>query len=60
MAESDAAVRGLESQNRAGRPDFAAYLRGRVEFVCMVDPQRAASFRAALARALGGGAGRSV
>jgi retron-type reverse transcriptase len=50
----NAAVRGLESQNRDGRPDFSAYLRGRVEFVCMVDPERAPVWRKALARALGG------
>jgi RNA-directed DNA polymerase len=49
----NAARHGLESQNRDRRPDFSAYLRGRVEFVCMVDPQRAPALRAALARALG-------
>ena len=37
----NATAHGLESQNRDGRPDFAAYLKGRVEFVCMVDPRRA-------------------
>jgi retron-type reverse transcriptase len=50
----NAAVHGLEPQNRAGRPDFAAYLRGRVEFVCMVDPGRAAVWREALGKALRG------
>ena len=30
----------------------AAYLRGRVEFMCMVDPQRAPVLRAALAKAV--------
>jgi retron-type reverse transcriptase len=50
----NAAVHGLESQNRGGRPDFAAYLKGRVEFACMVDPTRAESLRAALDRALSG------
>src|SRR4029079_12416974 len=49
----NAARSGLESQNREGRPDFAAHLRGRVEFACMVDPGCAARLRAALARALG-------
>ena len=54
----NAACHGLTSQNRANHPDFAAYLRGRVEFVCMVDPQRAPALRAALQKALaGGGAG---
>jgi RNA-directed DNA polymerase len=51
----NAARSGLESQNREGRPDFAAYLRGRVEFACMVDPIRAPQLRAELARALAGG-----
>jgi retron-type reverse transcriptase len=49
------ACHGLESQNREGRPDFAAHLRGRVEFACMVDSERAPELRAALARAIGGG-----
>ncbi|MFL5339898.1 MAG: reverse transcriptase family protein [Gemmataceae bacterium] len=48
----NAAKHGLASQNRAGRADFAAYLRGRVEFVCMVDPAGAAKWRAQLAKAL--------
>ncbi len=43
---------GLESQNRNQHPDFAAYLRGRVDFVCMVDPPRAPALRQALTRAL--------
>ena len=48
----NAAKHGLASQNRESHPDFAAYLTGRVEFVCMVDPTRAPVFRAWLARAL--------
>ncbi len=44
---------GLESQNRDGRPHFAAHLRGRVEYACMIDPDRAPALRAALVRALG-------
>ncbi|MBY0523605.1 MAG: RNA-directed DNA polymerase [Gemmataceae bacterium] len=48
----NAAKHGLESQNRDGRPNFAAYLRGRVAFACMVDPTRAEALRAALALAL--------
>lgn len=43
---------GLESQNREGRVNFADYLRGRVAFICMVDPQRGAPLRAALEAAL--------
>ena len=50
----NAARHGLASQNRAGRPAFAAYLRGRVEYVCMVDPRRGPALRAAPARALAG------
>ena len=48
----NAARHGLASQNRANHPDFAAYLRGRVAFVCMVDPSRAPALRAALNKAL--------
>jgi retron-type reverse transcriptase len=51
----NAARSGLEGQNREGRADFAAHLRGRVEYACMVDPGRAPELRAALARALVGG-----
>jgi retron-type reverse transcriptase len=43
---------GLESQNREQRKDFEAHLRGRVEFVCMVDPERAVKLRAMLKQAL--------
>lgn len=46
---------GLQSQNREGHPDFARYLKGRVEFVCMTDPANAEKWRAALAKAMGGG-----
>jgi retron-type reverse transcriptase len=48
----NAAQHGLASQNREQRPDFAAYLRGRVAFIRMVDPQRGAQLATALARAL--------
>ncbi len=48
----NAARDGLEQQNRDHRPNFAAYLRGRVEFVCMVDPRQAEILRPALAKAL--------
>ncbi len=46
---------GLASQNRDNHPDFAAYLRGKVAFVCMVDPQRAPALREALTKALARG-----
>jgi retron-type reverse transcriptase len=48
----NAARHGLASQNRDARPDFAAYLKGRVAFACMVCPKRAPQLRAALALAL--------
>jgi retron-type reverse transcriptase len=46
------AKHGLASQNRTAHPDFAAHLRGRVEYVCMVDPLKAPALRAALQAAL--------
>ena len=46
---------GLESQNHGRHPNFAAYLRGRVEFVRMVNPERGETMRAALERALAAG-----
>lgn len=49
----NAARHGLAEQNRAGHPDFSAYLRGRVAYACMADPQRAAQWRALLQQALG-------
>jgi RNA-directed DNA polymerase len=48
----NAAKHGLASQNREQRPDFAAYLRGKVAYLCMIDPSKAPSYRAALERAL--------
>jgi retron-type reverse transcriptase len=48
----NAAKHGLMSQNRDGHPNFAAHLQGRVEFACMVDPERAPKLREALAAAL--------
>jgi hypothetical protein len=41
---------GLESQNRDGRPNFYAYLQGRVALANMIDPQRGAKLKAALRR----------
>ncbi len=47
------AKHGLDSQNRAGHPAFAAHLRGRVSFVASVRPDLAEGLWAALDRALG-------
>lgn len=46
------AKHGLASQNRDGHGDFAAHLRGKVEFVASVDPVRGAALREALTVAL--------
>lgn len=46
------AKHGLQSQNRDGRADFAAYLEGRVAWVRMVDPRRGAQLGLLLQRAL--------
>jgi RNA-directed DNA polymerase len=48
----NAAKHGLASQNREGIPNFAAHLRGRVEYAAMIDPERATALRAALEAAL--------
>ena len=48
----NAATHGLESQNRAKHPAFARHLQGRVEYIAMIDPQRGAALRVALAAAL--------
>jgi RNA-directed DNA polymerase len=53
----NATKHGLASQNRENRPDFAAWLRGKVGFVCMVDPQRGAVLREALEKVLTTGQG---
>ncbi len=47
---------GLEAQNRAGIPFFESHLRGRIAYVHMVDPGRAAPLFAALAAVLGSAA----
>ena len=49
----NAAKHGLESQNREGHRDFAAFLRGRVAWACMVDPSKKLELEEALHRALG-------
>jgi len=51
----NAAKHGLASQNREDHPHFAAYLRGRVAFVTMVDPSKRDELATALALALGRG-----
>lgn len=43
---------GLEHNNRYDHPSFEAYLKGRVAFATMVDPERAPIWRSALDRAL--------
>lgn len=43
---------GLASQNKHDHPHFEAYLRGRVAFVAMVDPSKAAQLKASLERAI--------
>ncbi|WP_394839084.1 reverse transcriptase family protein [Pendulispora rubella] len=48
----NAGKHGLMSQNRENHPNFAAYLRGRVAFVRMVDPSKGPMLSAALERAL--------
>jgi retron-type reverse transcriptase len=47
---------GLEAQNRAGIPYFESHLRGRIAYVHMVDPGRAAPLFEALAAVLGSAA----
>lgn len=44
---------GLQSQNRDGHTNFAARLRGLVSYACMLEPDRAPEWNAALMRALG-------
>lgn len=50
---------GIDSQNRIEHPNFEAYLRGRIAFVSMVDPQRGAALKESFERArAGNGQGR--
>jgi RNA-directed DNA polymerase len=44
------AIKGPESQNRAGRDDFREHLSGRVAFVALVNPARAAKLQRLLER----------
>lgn len=48
----NAVIHGLDSQNRDGHPHFAHHLKGRIAFVCMVDPERGAPLRELLERIL--------
>jgi RNA-directed DNA polymerase len=48
-----ARIEGLDRQNRANRPDFRAWLRGKIAFVAMMQPDLGAKMRAEL-EALGG------
>ena len=41
---------GLAAQNRDAHPDFVAVLRGKIAYLAMIDPQRAAQLREELAR----------
>src|SRR5262249_37441028 len=43
-----ARTEGLERQNREGRPNFAAWLRGKIAYVSMVRPEVGARLRAEL------------
>jgi retron-type reverse transcriptase len=50
-----ARLEGLETQNREQRPDFVAWLRGKIAFVEMVRPETGAKLRAELLAILGRG-----
>ncbi|MGE0869079.1 MAG: reverse transcriptase family protein [Kofleriaceae bacterium] len=39
---------GLAAQNRDKRPDFEAYLRGKIAYITMIDPAKGAALRAQL------------
>jgi retron-type reverse transcriptase len=39
---------GLAAQNRDQHPDFTAYLRGKIAYIAMIDPARAAALNTAL------------
>jgi retron-type reverse transcriptase len=50
-----AKLEGLEKQNREGRADFAAWLRGHVAYVSMVNPGQGQALKARLDALLSGG-----
>jgi len=41
---------GVQSQNREGRPEFRAHLKGRVAFAEMINPEKGKRLRAILER----------
>lgn len=43
-----AKTEGLAAQNREGRADFGAWLRGKIAYVAMIDPNKGATLRAQL------------
>ncbi|WP_165075516.1 reverse transcriptase family protein [Paludisphaera rhizosphaerae] len=49
-----ARTEGLEAQNREGRPDFLAWLRGKIAFVAMARPETGALLKAELEALLAG------
>lgn len=48
-----ARTEGLAAQNREGRPDFLAWLRGKIAFVAMARPETGSALRAELDALLG-------
>ena len=48
-----ARTEGLERQNRAGHPDFIAWLRGKIAFVAMARPEVGEVLRSELEALLG-------
>lgn len=49
-----ARLEGLDAQNRAGRPNFLAWLQGKIAFVAMVRPEVGEKLKAELAEILKG------
>ena len=39
---------GLAAQNRDNRPDFEAWLRGKIAYISMIDPDKGARLRSSL------------
>jgi hypothetical protein len=48
-----ARTEGLEKQNRDGRPNFLAWLHGKIGYVCMARPEAGARLQAELRALLG-------
>ena len=55
-----ARAEGLERQNREGRPDFLAWLRGKIAYVRMARPEVAARLEAELRALLDDRGGRAA